>query len=246
MKILAIESSSMVASAAIITEETLLAEYTMNHKKTHSQTLLSMIDEIVTMSETNLEDIDAIAVSGGPGSFTGLRIGSATGKGLGLALNKPLIHVPTMDAMAYNFFGTDKMICPMMDARRSQVYSGIYECDARLLTEREQNLSMIGDVVKELNDLNRDVILLGDGIPVNLKYIQENLKVPYQLAPAHLNRNKASSVAALALIYYKEGKTQEAREYLPDYLSASQAERELKEKLESGKADEHGIKKNET
>lgn len=237
MKILAIESSSMVASAAIITEETLLAEYTMNHKKTHSQTLLSMIDEIVTMSETNLEEIDAIAVSGGPGSFTGLRIGSATGKGLGLALNKPMIHVPTMDAMAYNFFGTDKIICPMMDARRSQVYSGIYECNHQLLIKREQTLSMIGDVVKELNDMNREVILLGDGVPVNKEYICSDLTVPYQFAPAHLNRNKASSVAALALIYYKGGKIEEARDHLPDYLRASQAERELKEKQKSGKED---------
>lgn len=235
MKILAIESSSMVASAALITEENLLAEYTVNHKKTHSQTLLSMIDEIVTMSETNLDEIDAIAVSGGPGSFTGLRIGSATGKGLGLALNKPLIHVPTMDAMAYNFFGTDKLICPMMDARRHQVYSGIYECNDRLLVKREQNLSMIDDVVKELNEMNRSVILLGDGIPMNLEYIRSNMKIPYFVAPAHLNRNKASSVAAIALLYYQEGKTEEAREHLPDYLRASQAERELKEKLGESK-----------
>lgn len=235
MKILAIESSSMVASAALITEENLLAEYTVNHKKTHSQTLLSMIDEIVTMSETNLDEIDAIAVSGGPGSFTGLRIGSATGKGLGLALNKPLIHVPTMDAMAYNFFGTDKLICPMMDARRHQVYSGIYECNDRLLVKREQNLSMIDDVVKELNEMNRSVILLGDGIPMNLEYIRSNMKIPYFVAPAHLNRNKASSVAAIALLYYQEGKTEEARDHLPNYLRASQAERELKEKLGESK-----------
>lgn len=129
MKILAIESSSMVASAAIMTEETILAEYTINHKKNHSQTLLPMIDEIVTMTETDLAEMDAIAVSGGPGSYTGLRIGSATGKGLGLALNKPMIHIPTMDAMAYNFFGTDRLICPIMDARRQQVYYGFYHCE---------------------------------------------------------------------------------------------------------------------
>ena len=127
MKILGIESASLTASAAIWEDDLLTAEYTVNYKKTHSQTLLPMIDEIVTMTETDLETLDAIAVSGGPGSFTGLRIGSATAKGLGLALQKPLIHVPTLDAMAYEHFGTDRVICPMLDARRSQVYCGLYE-----------------------------------------------------------------------------------------------------------------------
>lgn len=235
MKILAIESSSTVASVAIISDEILIAEYTINRKQTHSQTLLSMIDEIVKMSEINLDDIDAIAVSGGPGSFTGLRIGSSTGKGLGLALNKPMIHIPTMDSMAYNFFGTEHIICPMLDARRSQVYSGIYEFDAELVIKRKQNLSLINDVVNELNELGRSVILLGDGVPVNYEYIQENLKVPFMFAPQHLNRNKASSVAALAVQYYKNGLTEHAREHLPNYLRASQAERELQEKMNSGK-----------
>lgn len=237
MKILAIESASMVASVAIVSEEALLAEYTINHKKTHSQTLLSMVDEMVKMSEVSLDDIDAIAVSGGPGSFTGLRIGSSTGKGLGLALNKPMIHIPTMDSMAYNFFGTQHLVCPMMDARRTQVYSGIYECENELIVKREQTLSLIREVVEELNDLGRAVILIGDGVPVNLQYIQESLKVPYFIAPPHLNRNKASSVGALAVEYYKAGKTEHAREHLPNYLRASQAERELQEKMQSGKGE---------
>lgn len=126
MRILGIESSSLVASAAIVTDDILTAEYTVNFKKTHSQTLLPMIDEIVTMTETELGSIDAIAVSGGPGSFTGLRIGSATAKGLGLALKKPLIHVPTVDALAYNLWGAKDLVCPIMDAKRNQVYTGIY------------------------------------------------------------------------------------------------------------------------
>ena len=231
MKVLAIESSSMVASVAIVSEDVLLAEYTVNHKKTHSQTLLSMVDEIVTMLELDLTDIDAIAVSGGPGSFTGLRIGSSTGKGLGLALDKPMIHIPTMDAMAYNFAGTDRLICPMMDARRRQVYYGIYESNQELLVVDEQNLNIIDDVVARINELGREVIFLGDGVPVNEEYIRENVKVPYIIAPAHLNRNKASSVGALAVEYFKAGKVEHAREHLPNYLRASQAERELAEKM---------------
>ena len=116
MKILAIDSSSLVATVAVMQDDIMVAEYTINHKKTHSQTLLPMIDEIVRMAEICLDDIDAIAVSAGPGSFTGLRIGSATAKGLGLVWKKPLIHIPTVDAMAYNLYGTDKIICPIMDA----------------------------------------------------------------------------------------------------------------------------------
>lgn len=126
MKILAIDSSGLVASVAVTEDDNLIAEYTTNYKKTHSQTLLPMLDEVKKMIELDLNTIDAIAVSAGPGSFTGLRIGSATAKGLGLALNKPLIGVPTVDALAMNLYGTDQIICPLMDARRSQVYTGIY------------------------------------------------------------------------------------------------------------------------
>ena len=126
MKILAIESSSLVASVAVTEDGVTVAEYTVNFKKTHSQTLLPMIDQIAAMTELDMDSVDAIAVSGGPGSFTGLRIGSATAKGLGLALKKPLIHVPTLDAMAWNLYGASGLICPVMDARRNQVYTGLY------------------------------------------------------------------------------------------------------------------------
>lgn len=105
MKILALDSSGLTASVAVIEDENLMGEYTMNYKKTHSQTLLPMLDELAKMIELDLQSIDAIAVAGGPGSFTGLRIGSATAKGLGLALDKPIIHVPTVDGLAYNLWG---------------------------------------------------------------------------------------------------------------------------------------------
>ena len=105
MRILALDSSGLVATVAILEDDQTVAEYTVNYKKTHSQTLLPMLDEIVKMTEFDLSTIDAIAVSGGPGSFTGLRIGAATAKGLGLALDKPLIHIPTVDGLAYNLYG---------------------------------------------------------------------------------------------------------------------------------------------
>ena len=118
MKVLGIDSSGMVATVAVVEDTQMLAEYTINYKKTHSQTLLPMLDEVAKMIELDLNTIDAIAVAAGPGSFTGLRIGSATAKGLGLALKKPLVSVPTLEGIAYNFCGSEKVICPMMDARR--------------------------------------------------------------------------------------------------------------------------------
>lgn len=230
MKILALESSAMTASAAVVTEELVMAEYTIDHKKTHSQTLLSMIDEMLRMAGVEPEELDAIAVSGGPGSFTGLRIGSATAKGLGLALNKPLIHVPTIDAMAYNIYGTDKIICPIMDARRTQVYTGVYEFNTEFKILKPQDVILIKDLVALLNEMGREVIFLGDGVPVNKEYIENNMKVPYSFAPLNLNRNKASSVGAVGMALYKAGKTEKAEEHLPDYLRQTQAEREFKER----------------
>ena len=120
MKVLGLDSSGLVAGVALIQDDVLIAEYTTDYKKTHSQTLLPMLDELRRMVDLDLKSIDLIAVAAGPGSFTGLRIGSATAKGLGLALDIPLAAVPTVDALAYNLYGCEQLICPMMDARRGQ------------------------------------------------------------------------------------------------------------------------------
>ena len=226
MKILGIDSSSLVASAAIVTDDILTAEYTVNFKKTHSQTLLPMIDEIVSMTGTDLEEIDAIAVSGGPGSFTGLRIGSATAKGLGLALKKPLIHVPTVDALAYNLWGAADLVCPIMDAKRNQVYTGIYRMREGLSIVKEQCPMDMRGLMEKLNGLGEPVIFLGDGVPVSEPVIRETAKVPFSFAPAHMNRQRAAAVAALGAVYYRQGRTETAAEHGPDYMRKSQAERE--------------------
>lgn len=234
MRILGIESSSLVASAAVVENEVTLAEYTVNYKKTHSQTLLPMIDEMMRLLDMEPSAVDAIAVSGGPGSFTGLRIGSATAKGLGLALKKPLIHVPTLDAMAYGLFGASGLICPMMDARRQQVYTGIYRFEERFEIVMEQSALAVADLAERLNALGERVIFLGDGVPVYEKQLAETLTVPYCFAPAHVNRQRAASVAALGAVYFAEGKTETAAEHKPDYLRKSQAEREREEKEREG------------
>ena len=231
MKILGIDSSGLVASVAVVEDDNLLAEYTVNYKKTHSQTLLPMLDEIVKMTELNLATIDAIAVAAGPGSFTGLRIGSATAKGLGLALQKPLVAVPTVEALAYNLWGTDKIICPLMDARRSQVYTGIYEFAGQELQVIEGQMAVpVTEIVEKLNALKREVIFLGDGVPVYKEVLAQKMKIPYLLAPAHLNKQRAASVATLGAVYAANGKTESAIKHQPDYLRLSQAERERAEK----------------
>ena len=126
MKILALDTSGLVASVAVSEDGRLIAQFSIQYKTTHSQTLMPMMQTICQMIELDLQSIDAIALAAGPGSFTGLRIGSATAKGLGLALNKPIIPVPTVDGLAYNLYGCEQVICPMMDARRGQIYTGAY------------------------------------------------------------------------------------------------------------------------
>lgn len=168
MKLLAIESSGLVASAAVFADDTIVAEFTVNNKQTHSQTLLPMIDQVVTMSGIDLKEIDAIATTSGPGSFTGLRIGAATAKGLGLALHKPIVPITTLEALAFRLAGREGNICPMMDARRNQVYAGVYRVGDMLLEcVTGQKAVSIEDYIAELNDLGDPVTVLGDGVPVH-------------------------------------------------------------------------------
>ncbi len=242
MKILALDSSGLTASLAVVEDDNLIAEYTIQYKKTHSQTLLPMLDEITKMIELDMHTIDAIAVAAGPGSFTGLRIGSATAKGLGLALKKPLIGIPTLEGLAYNMYATNLLVCPIMDARRGQVYTGIYEFTEKstdsagrdmmyqLQIIEEQCAITMDELIEKLNKIGRSVIFVGDAIPVFSEKIADGLKVPYHFAPAHRNRQSAASIATLAQNYYLEGKVQNAREHQPDYLRMSQAERERMEK----------------
>lgn len=238
MRILALDSSGLVASVAVVEEgqmeEETIAEYTVNYKKTHSQTLLPMLDEVAKMIELDMNTIDAIAVAAGPGSFTGLRIGSATAKGLGLALKKPLIHIPTLEGLAYNLCGTEKVVCPIMDARRGQVYTGIYEFDGKNLMVLEDQMAVsIEELGEKLKTYDREIIFLGDGVPVFKAALIERIMTGRKIsfAPAHMNRQRAASVGALGMLYYRDGRIETAAEHQPDYLRVSQAERERKERL---------------
>lgn len=246
--ILALDSSALVASVALVDEDQVLCEYSTNFKKTHSQTLLPMIDEVLRMTGISIEQVEAIAVAEGPGSFTGLRIGAATAKGLGLALHCPIIPVPTLEGMAWNFYGSDKLLCPMMDARRGQVYVGLYQfirgaagnsSPYMLDIVMEQTAMSLDELLKKLSELGREVVFLGDGVPVHEETIREKLDAgqgtngnfAYTFAPPHLMLQRAASLAEYALVLQKQGKVQSAKEHQPVYLRQSQAERERSERM---------------
>ena len=232
MKILGIDSSGLVASAAIADEKNIIAEFTVNNKQTHSQTLLPMIEKVVDMSGIELEQIDAIAIAAGPGSFTGLRIGSATAKGIGLALKKPVVSVPTLEGLAYRVSVFDGIICPIMDARRNQVYTGIYKMDkGNLVCLSEQKAVEIHEIMEELEKYDEKVIFLGDGVEVQRETIEKEFKKEYCFAPIHLSKQSAAAVAVLGDIYFNQGKAEDAAEHKPIYLRKSQAEREREERL---------------
>ena len=227
MKILAVDSSGLVASVAIVEDDNLIAEYTVNYKKTHSQTLLPMLDEIVRMTETDLNSIDAIAVAKGPGSFTGLRIGAATVKGLAFALDKPIIGVPTVEGLAMNLYDTRALICPIMDARRNQVYTGLYRFQNHALqVVKDQIPIAVEELIETLNQIGEEVVFLGDGVPVYEDVIQKKMEVPFSFAPAHVNKQRASAIAIRAFDYVKSGLYENADDFAPEYLRLSQAERE--------------------
>lgn len=234
MNILGIDSSGLVASAAVLSGDTVLSEFTVNNKKTHSQTLLPMIEQAVEISGLKKSELDAIAVAAGPGSFTGLRIGSATAKGIAYVLEKPIIPVPTLEGLAYRVAVSDGVICPMMDARRNQVYTGVYQMkEGKLSVHIPQKAADISEIISEINALGKNVIFLGDGVPVQEKTIRSEVKVSYILAPPHLNRQSAASIAALGAVYFSEGKAEDAMTHAPVYLRKSQAERERSEALKT-------------
>ena len=228
MKIIGIDSSGMVASVAIVQDDVLIAEYTMNHKRTHSETLLPMIDEIVKTSETNLEELDAIAISAGPGSFTGLRIGAATAKGLAMSIDKPIIPVNTCEGLAFNLWGTDGLICPIMDARRNQVYTGLYHVLGGVEVVMDQQPMDIHELIEKINKIGEEkptqVTFLGDGVPIYEEIICSETKIPFKMAPASMNRQRAASIAAYGELLYREGKYIDADDFAPEYLRKSNLE----------------------
>ena len=233
MKIFAIEASGPVAGCAVLEDGILIADYNVQYKKKHAQSLVPMMDEVRRMLDLDLRTVDAIAVTKGPGSFTGLRIGAATAKGAAFAMDTPIIPVPTVDSIAYNLYGTKALLCPLMDARRQQVYTGIYSWDAGFTVLRPQCVIPVVEIAADLNARGREVVFLGDGVPVSREALAECMEVPYSFAPPHLSRQRAAAVAALAFSLYEEQGEKcmvNADDFRLEYLRLAQAEQEHSER----------------
>ena len=212
----------MVASAAVMDGQKLLAEYIVNHKRTHSEQLMPIIEKVLESSGTSIRDIDAIAVASGPGSFTGLRIGAATAKGLAHARGIEIVGVPTLDGLAFN---------PIMDARRNQVYTALYKWEAGGFYKLMPHCAIaLSELLEELKRREERVVFLGDGVPVHRETIKEELGERAEFAPKNADRQRASSIAELALQALERGEGQDAEAFVPFYLRKSQAEREYDRK----------------
>lgn len=230
VKILGIETSALVASVALIEDGKKIAEYTINDKLTHSQTILPMIQELCSRVKLDLKTLDYIACCSGPGSFTGLRIGAATAKGLAHGLHIPIVPVPTLDALAYNIFNTNRIICPIMDARRQQVYSAFYEWkENKLVRLTEYMAEPIETIINMAENLEKEVIFLGDGVPVHEEELKKRKK--FFFAPANCNMQSGASIASLAIELIQEGTAIDGNLFAPFYLRKAQAEREREEKI---------------
>ncbi len=236
MKLLAIDSSGLVASVALLDDDILVGEYVIHNKKTHSQTLLPMIADMLKMAEIDKNELDAIAVSAGPGSFTGLRIGAATAKGLAQGLDIPIVPVSSLEGLAYNLQGASDPVCPIMDARRGQVYSGMYDVGSTLpVALYEDGARPIEEVIEQVKTIGKPVTFVGDGVPVFKDRLIDALNTISSIPLARFGNmavryQRASSVAMLGKLYLADSREVAAHEFVPRYLRTTQAERERKEK----------------
>ena len=222
MRILALDSTALTATVALCEDEKLLAEYTINNGNTHSETILPMISSMLDLFGCEVSDIDVFACASGPGSFTGVRIGAATLKGLAFDREKPCVGVSTLEALAYNVKGCDGIICAVMNARRGQVYNALFSSTGERLCD-DRALS-IDELCAELEEKNTKVVVCGDGTDITLDVF--NGKIDAVAAPARFVCQSAYSVAQVALRDVREGKAVTDIELTPVYLRLSQAERE--------------------
>lgn len=232
MMILGMEASAKVAGAALYRDGQIVTEQMRNGTLTHSETLMPMIEAVIRDAGAVPEDLDAIALTNGPGSFTGLRIGAATAKGLALALQIPVVPVPTLYALAMNLWGTDDLIVPMMDARRHQVYAGIYEPqDGEMSLILPEDTYAPAALAEEIRKSGRRAVLTGDGAVVYYDAVRELLGDQVKLAPAHLLHARAATVAAIGAEWYAAGRAVSGSGLEIHYLRKPQAEREREERL---------------
>jgi tRNA threonylcarbamoyladenosine biosynthesis protein TsaB len=231
MKILAIESATESASCALTQDGKVVAEFTLQNKQTHSQTLLPMIDAMCTMTGTRPEDLDVVAVSRGPGSFTGLRIGAATGKGIALPFDTKMASVPTLYGMACAIReAADRLIVPVIDARRQHVYAAGYSAgkDGTLVEELGECVISASTLAGKLQTLGKPVLLTGDGAKAVLPALLE-AGLDVRVCPPSLCYARAAGVALAAEGMAARGELISSDVMAPEYLRLSQAERKRRE-----------------
>jgi tRNA threonylcarbamoyladenosine biosynthesis protein TsaB len=222
LKILAIDTSGKVSSVSIIEDEKILAEFNINNSLTHSQTIMPMVENALDCAKISIKEIDGFAASIGPGSFTGLRIGIGAIKGMAFALNKPCVGVSTLESLAYNLKGMDGIICAVMDARCSQVYTACFENEQRLTDDEAVYIEQLG---LNLKKYNKKVFLVGDGANLCYNILKEH-NIDVHVASAKNLQSSATSVAMIAQKDFLEEKTCSAKELFPFYLRLPQAEQQ--------------------
>ena len=230
MLVFGIDTCCNAATAAIVDDKRLVAQTVVNMGRTHSQIMMPQIEEMFKTTEIDAKDIDAFAAAVGPGSFTGVRIGVATVKGLAQATDKPCIEVSTLEALAYSCKFFDGIAAPILDARREQVYNALFDCKNGKMTRLTQDRALaLADLLKELNDLHRNVIFMGDGVFVFEEEIQKVLGERAFFAPKTTLMNLGGAVAQIGLEKLQRGETVSYSRLVPSYVRLSQAERDLLE-----------------
>lgn len=231
MIILSVDSSSKVATVALMKDSNLLGEITLNDKREHSVILMTIINQLLQVNDLTIDDIDGYVVSKGPGSFTGLRIGMATIKGLSFGSSKPYVSVSSLDALAFSVFNFDGLICPIMDALRNSVYTSLYKSSngklERLIDYCALDMDELIEIVKSKNE---KVIFIGDGLDKNKDYLIENCLNCF-FPPDHLNLVRASSLGELGYKLIKAGEFDNPNS-TPFYLKKPQAEREYEQRMQ--------------
>lgn len=229
MKLLALDTSSMTATVALLDEDKVIGEYTLNHRKSHSEKLMPMIEEIVRSCELTPKDIDVFAVSLGPGSFTGLRIGIATIRAMAQALDKPVVGVPTLEALAFNLFQSTGFVCPIIDAQRDLVYTGVFQwVKGQMVEVVPQQVLHIDELMDRLQKETEAVYFVGDAIDKFAPILKERLGAQFQVPPKKFLIPSAASVGEIAKIKFEKDLV---GDIAPIYMRKSAAEVQYDEKM---------------
>ncbi len=234
MYILGIDTATLVCSVALVTEEKLVAEYTLQVRKTHSERLLPLIASVLEGAGIKPQELDGIAVAAGPGSFTGLRIGVVTAKALGQALELPLCGISTLEALAAQHPLFNGLICPMLDARRGQVYNALFFGGSGIQRETDDRAVTLSDLLAELSERQEPVLFVGDAVKLHRQTLIDALGARACFAPEESAVCRAATVARLGLLELQAAKGQTWQDLVPHYIRRAGAERKFQATGDSG------------